>query len=141
MPINLRSDGYPAYLLPGQVLLKLMLRDLQRHAPAGRYVCLYDGDGVISFQFDAKVTLVGKGRVEFDFTPTWLDGCYAAYCSDNGIALVLQSTNPYGQSGTQYPSDHARVRVHVREESLSSLVSKEHRPLLCVALYELANKW
>ena len=94
MPIHLRSDGYPAYLLPGQVLLKLMLRDVQRHAPAGRYVCLYDGDGAISFQFDATVTLVGKGRVEFEFTPTWLDGCYAAYCSDNGIALVLQSTNP-----------------------------------------------
>ena len=94
MAINLRRDGYPAYLLPGQILVKLMLRDLQRHAPAGRYVCLYDGDGVISFDFDAKVTLLGKGRVEFDFTPTFVDGCYAAYCSDNGIALKLLSTNP-----------------------------------------------
>ena len=94
MPVNLRSDGYPAFLLPGQILMKLMLRDLRLHAPAGRYVCLYDGDGVISFTFDAKVVLIGKGRIEFDFKPTYLDGCDDAYCSDNGIALVLQSTNP-----------------------------------------------
>jgi hypothetical protein len=50
MKINLRNDGYPAYLLPGQVVGKLMLRDVHRHAPSGRYICLFDGDGVLDLQ-------------------------------------------------------------------------------------------
>jgi len=94
MPINLRVDGYPAFLLPGQIVGKLMLRDVHLHAPSGQYVCLYDGDGEIDFQFDASVVLFGKGRVEFKFTPTEVPGCTLAYCSDNGIFLRLLKTNP-----------------------------------------------
>ena len=71
-----------------------MLRDVHFHAPAGRYVCLYDGDGVLNFGFDATVATVGKGRVEFDFSPTWLVGCEQAYCTDNGIFMTLVATNP-----------------------------------------------
>ncbi len=70
VPIALRADGYPAYLRPGQIVAKLMLRDVRRHAPSGRYVCLFDGDGEIDFIFDAKAVQFGKGRVEFDFIPT-----------------------------------------------------------------------
>jgi hypothetical protein len=93
MPINLRPDGYPAFLLPGQMLVKLILRDVQLHAPRGRYVCLYDGDGVINFSFDAKLLTSAKGRIEFEFNPTWLVGCTAVYCNDNGILLQLLETN------------------------------------------------
>jgi hypothetical protein len=92
-PIHLRDDGYPKYLEYGQILVKLMLRDVHRHAPSGRYTCLFDGDGVIDFSFDAKAVAFGKNRVEFTFTPTWQDGCTSSYCGDNGILLMLRKTN------------------------------------------------
>lgn len=94
-PIHLRSDGYPAYLEAGQNLVKMMLRDVHKHAViAGRYVCLFDGEGVIDFNFDAKVTSIAKNRVEFDFFPTEKVGCTDTYCGDNGILLRLVRTNP-----------------------------------------------
>ncbi len=109
-PIHLRQeDGYPAYLEPGQVLVKLMLRDIHKHSViqtveeggdgengrgSSRYVCLFDGEGEIDFGMDAKVTAIGKNRIEFYFKPTDIPGCTAAYCSDNGIYLRLLATNP-----------------------------------------------
>ena len=71
-----------------------MLRNVQYHAPIGRYVCLFDGDGVVSFSFDATVLAQSKGRVEFYFRPTWKVGCTDAYCGDNGLLLQLLATNP-----------------------------------------------
>jgi hypothetical protein len=94
LPISLRDDGYPASLLPGQIVGKLLLRNLHLHAPAGSYVALFDGDGTIDVQFDAKVTAVYRNRVEFTFRPTTVPGCTAAYCSDNGILLRITATNP-----------------------------------------------
>jgi hypothetical protein len=85
-PIHLRPDGYPSRLLPNQCLTKLMLRDVQFHAPAGRYVCLYDGDGVLIFGFDATVLTIGKGCIEFDFKPSTV--------RDNGIFMQIVATNP-----------------------------------------------
>jgi hypothetical protein len=92
--INLREDGYPSFLLPGQILAKLILRNVQRRAPSGVYVCLFDGDGVIDFGFDSSVVSIAKNRIEFSFTPTWKDGCTSAYCGDNGIFLQILNTNP-----------------------------------------------
>jgi len=94
MTINLRPDGYPAFLVPGQVLARLILRDVILHAPNGRYVCLYDGEGVIKFGFDSQTMVVSKGRVEFYFKPTTILGCTAAYCNDNGIFFQIIETNP-----------------------------------------------
>lgn len=51
-----------------------------------RYVALWDGDGVVDIRFDAKVSSVSKGRLEFDYTPTANPDCWAtgaAYCGDN----------------------------------------------------------
>jgi hypothetical protein len=93
MEIHLRSDGYPTYLQTGQIVATLTLRDVCYHAPAGRYVCLYDGNGVLDFGFDATVISVSKNRIEFDFTPTCVVGCTAAYCSDNGIFLQILETD------------------------------------------------
>lgn len=59
-PQHLRSDGYPARLEDGQILRKLTVRDVQFHGMPGKYVCLYDGDGELSFGFDAEVTSVSK---------------------------------------------------------------------------------
>ena len=110
--IHLREeDGYPSFLEPGQILVKLLLRDVHKHsviqtkekadsAMSGtsrgstRYVCLFDGEGEITFGMDAKITAIGKNRIEFTFTPTEVVGCTDSYCGDNGILLRLLATNP-----------------------------------------------
>ncbi len=94
---TLRADGYPQSLPAGRIAHKLTTRDVQLHAIPGRYVALFDGDGTLDFAFDAKVASVGKGRVEFDFTPTADLACAAtgaAYCGDNGISVRIMSSNP-----------------------------------------------
>jgi len=65
------SNGYPLYLpvqIPGtkapQIVATLMCRGTGGHYPAGRYVCLYDGEGKIEFGFDARVTTKARGRLE-----------------------------------------------------------------------------
>jgi len=113
-PLILRPDGYPASLADNQIVTKLMLRDVHLHAPAGRYVCLYDGDGEIDFMFDARVVAYGKNRIEFIFTPTVNLGCEEAYCGDNGIYMRILKTNP------ENPIHNVRVLMpgfeHTHEE-------------------------
>ena len=92
--IHLREDGYPSMLEPGQILVKLIQRNVRKHTLAGKYVCLFDGEGEIDFGFDAVVNTIGKNRIEFTFSPTEIPGCTAAYCNDNGIYLRLLATNP-----------------------------------------------
>ena len=48
------------------------MRDVQAHFPNGKYVCLYDGDGVLDFDFDVNVTRRGPGRIEM--TSNWTTG-------------------------------------------------------------------
>lgn len=96
-PINVRADGYPSFLSPGQSVSKLLLRDVQLHTPSGVFVCLYDGDGEIGFSFDATILTAAKGRIEFRFSPTSNPACAATdatYCGDNGILLTIKATNP-----------------------------------------------
>jgi len=98
--ISLRPDGYPARLEPWQALITLTVRDVCLHAPAGRYVCTFDGDGELDFGLDAKTVAFQKGRIDVDFTPTctrecWFDKAgWQAYCSDNGIGITIRRTNP-----------------------------------------------
>ncbi|GIL87895.1 hypothetical protein Vretifemale_15941 [Volvox reticuliferus] len=97
VPLELRPDGYPARLPPNTAAHKLLQRDMLLHTWPGRYVVLYDGDGHLDFEFDAKVSSRGKGRMEILFKPTADLACAAtgaAYCGDNGIHLVLSATNP-----------------------------------------------
>ena len=54
-PLELRADGYPAALPPGKIAHKLAVRNVQLHSMPGRYVALYDGEGILDFGFDAKV--------------------------------------------------------------------------------------
>ncbi|GIL67805.1 hypothetical protein Vafri_21080 [Volvox africanus] len=97
VPLELRPDGYPARLPPNVVAHKLLQRDMLLHTWPGRYVVLYDGDGHLDFEFNAKVSSRAKGRMEIIFKPTADLVCAAtgaAYCGDNGIHLVLSATNP-----------------------------------------------
>ncbi len=40
------------------------MRDIQARFPNGAYVCLYDGDGILDFGMDTKVTRRDAGRIE-----------------------------------------------------------------------------
>ncbi|MBN2297085.1 MAG: hypothetical protein JXM72_00745 [Deltaproteobacteria bacterium] len=75
--IPLDMDGYPLYLpvaVEGteapQIVATLMCRDIHGDYPAGRYVCLYDGQGEIAFYFDASIIHAEPGRIELDVTPS-----------------------------------------------------------------------
>jgi hypothetical protein len=63
----------------------LMFRGLKGHYPAGQYVVLYDGEGTLAYDFDAKkdTTASQPGRDVLNVTP-----------SDNGIYLKVTATDP-----------------------------------------------
>ena len=62
------------FIKAGKTVGTFQVRDVQAHFPNGAYVCLYDGDGVIEFNFDAVVTRRDAGRIELwtNWT-TWLN--------------------------------------------------------------------
>lgn len=81
--VALDDDGWPTKLQPGQRLTKLLMRNVEYHAPHGTYVVLYDGDGTIEFGMDASVTQRDKGRMEVSFKPSANIPChdeFEAYC-------------------------------------------------------------
>ena len=82
-PLELRQDGYPARLAAGRLAGSLMFRSVGTHYPAGDYVCLYDGDGDLSFGFAARVVSRAAGRIIVRVDP-----------SDGGIYLKITRTNP-----------------------------------------------
>lgn len=100
MEIAQTKDGYAARLGENQAIVSLALRDVCLHAPEGRYVVTYEGDGELDFGMDAKAASFQKGRIDIDFTPTckrecWYDKkTYEAYCTDNGIPITIRQTNP-----------------------------------------------
>ncbi|MCB9357423.1 MAG: hypothetical protein H6505_02530 [Calditrichaeota bacterium] len=54
-----------------QIVACLINRDLgEPYYPAGTYVCLYDGEGVLDLGFDAHETLITPGRIELSVTPS-----------------------------------------------------------------------
>jgi len=84
LPIALGPDGWPASLLPNQAAMALMLNEIEGHYPAGDYVCLYEGDGTITFRNDAKVTAHTPGRIV----------ATVAQPTKQGIRLDVTKTNP-----------------------------------------------
>jgi len=62
----------------------VMYRDIKGHYPAGQYVCLYEGQGTITFGFDAHIVSQEPGRIVVAVdNPT-----------DNGIYLKITASNP-----------------------------------------------
>jgi hypothetical protein len=93
--LNLDSNGYPTSLTainePGSqvfdsvaVLLLNNLPDTPNgYYPPGQYVVLYDGQGTLSYSFDAKLVSSSPGRDVIDVTP-----------SSNGMLIKITSTDP-----------------------------------------------
>lgn len=85
--LNVTDDGYLGSLKPNQLAGSMMVRDLQGHYPAGTYIVLYDGDGIIHLSMDDVVTYRRQvGRIEVDVEPTT--------GGNNGIFLTVERTNP-----------------------------------------------
>ena len=78
--LSLTGDGWIKELKPGQFATTIMLT--HRGHPAGRYVCLYDGEGELEFTGNAKVTSNKPGRIELDIA------------AKGGLFLNLRKTNP-----------------------------------------------
>jgi hypothetical protein len=89
-PFPKQPNGYPSSLSDGQIVAKLLLRDIKGYYPnintTNEYVLLYDGDGVINLGMDAKATQTSAGRITFTVTPSTV--------RDNGVFVQLLLTNP-----------------------------------------------
>lgn len=93
--LNADPDGYPKSLTaagePGKqqfdAVAVLLLHDLpptsNGYYPGGQYVVLYDGQGTLSYSFDAKIVSSAAGRDVIDVTP-----------SASGILLKITGTDP-----------------------------------------------
>jgi hypothetical protein len=80
--LNLDANGWPI-LRDGQAAHTIMYIDTKGSYPAGRYVCTYDGDGVVELSYDATVVSRRAGRVVANVTPT-----------NRGIYLRIDKSNP-----------------------------------------------
>lgn len=93
--LNVDSNGYPKSLTaadePGKqqfnAVAVLLLHGLpptsNGYYPGGQYVVLYDGQGTLSYSFDAKIVSSAAGRDVIDVTP-----------SVSGILLKITGTDP-----------------------------------------------
>ncbi len=80
--LRLNDHGWPI-LRDGQAAHTIMMIDNQGAYPAGKYVCTYEGDGIIEFDYDARVVNRNGRRIELDVNP-----------SDKGIYLRIDKSNP-----------------------------------------------
>lgn len=80
--ISTDANGWPI-LAPGKAAHTLMLNATHGHYPGGKYICTYEGEGDIVFDWDAKVDSRQQGRIEVNVTP-----------SDRGIYLRIENSNP-----------------------------------------------
>ena len=81
-PLDLDAKGWIKSLEPGQWADSIVCRE-GGHYPAGEYVCLYDGEGKIDFDFDAKIKIRQQGRIVLNVSP-----------SNRGILLRVVATDP-----------------------------------------------
>lgn len=93
--LNLDSDGYPKTLTVvndpspqkftsvGVLLNNSLLTTSNGYYPAGQYVVLYDGQGTLSYGFDASLVSSSAGRDVINVKP-----------SNAGIDLRITSTDP-----------------------------------------------
>jgi hypothetical protein len=87
----------------------LLFREIEGQYPGGRYIVLYDGEGTLEYQFDAKKveSESGPGRDVLEVTPSGL-----------GILLSITATDP-NQTG-----DYIR-NIHVVPEAYEETFATE----------------
>jgi hypothetical protein len=82
-PFAYDAHGWPIFS-PGQSVETLMVREIDGHYPAGRYVATWRGAGTVEVPgFDVAATVSRKpGRVEFDVRP-----------ADGGLQLTISGSD------------------------------------------------
>jgi len=78
------AEGWVTSLLPNQRAHTLIHDNAGGHYPAGRYVCLFEGQGLLHITADAQIVSQSPGRIEFDITTP----------SDSGIWFQINATDP-----------------------------------------------
>ncbi len=84
----LDENGWPKYLPKDSALTTIIMQSAAADYPAGKYVCLYDGEGTIVFGGDAKAGTSTPGRIEVNVTTP----------STKGITVKITSTDPKSNS-------------------------------------------
>ncbi len=82
-PIPTDEFGWVTSILPDQRVHTLIYDNAFGHYPAGRYVCLYEGQGNLHIGGDATEITRAPGRIELDVSPT-----------ESGMWLTIFSTDP-----------------------------------------------
>ena len=81
--LDLDADGWVRSLAPGQVARMLTLREIGEHYPAGRYLVRYKGQGIIKFEYAARVVSQQPGEILLQVAP-----------QNGGVSMVIEATNP-----------------------------------------------
>ncbi len=81
-PLDRDAKGWVKSLQPGQWADAIICRE-GGHYQGGEYICLYEGNGRIEFDFDAKVKLRQPGRITLQIAP-----------SPTGMVLRIAETDP-----------------------------------------------
>jgi len=85
-PFDLDENGWVRSLGNDQHAGTLMVIEQGEHVPAGEYVVLYEGEGALTFDFDATVISEAPGRIVLDVQPSG--------DSIGGIHMAISETNP-----------------------------------------------
>jgi hypothetical protein len=78
--LHLTDEGWVKSLKPGQYATTLVL--VGGGHPTGKYLCLYDGEGKLTFQSSGKVVHEQPGRIEIDVS------------GKESLLIHLRKTNP-----------------------------------------------
>lgn len=91
--IAVDSDGWPTILdtvgawdapvAGDQIAAVLVLRSIGSY-PEGTYICTFEGEGTLNFQFNGSGTLISPGRYEVE----------VATADNDGINIQILTTNP-----------------------------------------------
>ena len=82
VPFDVDEHGWVRSLQPDQHAGTLMLTGNGDQYPSGEYLCLYEGEGEIHFDWDAQIVSQEPGRIVFSVQ------------QEIGIHMVIESTNP-----------------------------------------------
>ncbi len=80
--VSTDANGWPL-LGNGQAAFVITMNGHDGHYPGGKYICTYEGEGDIVFEWDAKNGASQPGRIEVNVTP-----------SNNGIYMRIENSNP-----------------------------------------------
>lgn len=68
-PLALDNKGHVQSLAPGQFAESIIFTGFEKRFPAGTFTCLYEGEGLLDFGFDARLTDHKPGELKVEIQP------------------------------------------------------------------------